>query len=224
MPNYYFVLGVSPDANVSQIKRAYRKLCQRYHPDHAGQESVERFHAIKEAYDALSQTTRRDEHDRKLDVEQRRRGLGTRPASARPLRRPMNPFADFANCSPSFGELFDVFTRNFTHRHVPKSQPVRNVTLEVILTPQEARRGGHVPLEIPIAEVCPICQGAGQAGFSVRDDCEGHGMTWEMRQIDVLLPSGTQDGTTVPVSLRHLGITNMQLTLLIRVAGPMSYV
>ena len=62
--NYYKVLGIQQNATEVDIRRAYRTLARRYHPDvNPGSESAEKFKAIAEAYRVLSNTTQRSEHD-----------------------------------------------------------------------------------------------------------------------------------------------------------------
>lgn len=62
--NYYKVLGIQQNATEADIRRAYRTLARRYHPDvNPGSESAEKFKAIAEAYRVLSNTTHRSEHD-----------------------------------------------------------------------------------------------------------------------------------------------------------------
>ncbi|MQY57867.1 DnaJ domain-containing protein [bacterium] len=52
--DYYIVLGVGRDANLNKIKKAYRRVAKKYHPDiRRSQESAEKFHEIREAYETL---------------------------------------------------------------------------------------------------------------------------------------------------------------------------
>ena len=65
LPDYYAILGVPPDATVTVIKKAYRKLARQHHPDTnpGDQEAVERFKAITEAYEVLTDPARRKAYD-----------------------------------------------------------------------------------------------------------------------------------------------------------------
>lgn len=211
--DYYLLLGVPRSANRWQIKRAYRQMSHRHHPDHAGDQNADRFLRIKQAYDTLSHSTRRAEYDRHLGHG------GGQTAEAPSSFHSVQPFGGAAAYAPSLEEVHATLERNFTFHSGPKSQPVHNVSLEIVLPPPEAARGGRLPIEIPVAMVCPLCQGTGQAGFSLCDGCDGHGLDWETRHVDVLLPAGVRDGTIIPLSLRHLGITNMYLSLIVRVSG-----
>src|SRR5919199_5676780 len=65
-PDYYKALGVSKDASADDIKKAYRKLARRYHPDRnpGDEKSEERFKEISEAYDVLGDPDKRKKYDR----------------------------------------------------------------------------------------------------------------------------------------------------------------
>ena len=63
--NYYQILGLTPKATLEDIKKAYRKLVHRYHPDVAGNDevSIRRFKEITEAYETLSSVQKREQYD-----------------------------------------------------------------------------------------------------------------------------------------------------------------
>lgn len=71
MKDYYKILGVSKDANFSKIKKAYRKLVLKYHPDKNPdkEQADEKFKKIVEAYEVLSSKQSRKEYDKKLKKE-----------------------------------------------------------------------------------------------------------------------------------------------------------
>ncbi len=71
MKDYYFILGVASNASLADIKKAYRVKAAEFHPDRNSSElAPQKFHAVKEAYDVLS-----DEHARQAYDENRRRNL-----------------------------------------------------------------------------------------------------------------------------------------------------
>ena len=131
---------------------------------------------------------------------------------------PFKIFDSFESFHPSRPELLEFYRRNFTDRHVPKSQPARELLVDVALSPDQAQTGGRLPFEIPIARSCEICQGSGGTGFYPCDGCDGSGLLWENARHDVLLPRPTPDGTVVQVSLQHLGVRNLNLKLRVLVA------
>ncbi len=73
MRDYYDVLGVSPGAGADEIKRAYRQLARRYHPDISGDDRGAAFLEVSRAYDVLSDPTRRRSYDSGLRLHRDRR-------------------------------------------------------------------------------------------------------------------------------------------------------
>jgi len=132
--------------------------------------------------------------------------------------RPFDLFESFEAFRPSREIIWDHWTRNFTHR-VPKSQPKRDLNVEVALSRQEAMHGGRLGLQIPVGKLCSRCDGSGSTGYFTCDLCQGHGMFWETAQVDVLLSPPVPDGMVIPVSLKHLGIENLNLRLHVSVAA-----
>lgn len=71
MKDYYFVLGIASNATLADVKKAFRAKAAEFHPDrNASELAPEKFHAVKEAYDILSDTVARSAYD-----ENRRRNL-----------------------------------------------------------------------------------------------------------------------------------------------------
>jgi molecular chaperone DnaJ len=209
--DYYLILGIPRDAGMQQVKQAYRSLSKRHHPDLAGPGGHDRFLQLQQAYETLCDPRRRRDYDRQLK---------DRPSvAAQPQPWRVNPFTSFQTFRPSFEEVFDRFMQNFTHRHRTKSQHAEQVNIELLLTPAEAAAGQKVELELPLSCVCRRCDGTGRTGFFSCDACDGSGMHWEHTVMDVRLPAGVRDGTEVPLSLRHLGVSNIYLNLHVRVAA-----
>jgi curved DNA-binding protein CbpA len=79
--NYFDILGISRDADTAEVKNAYRKLAQQYHPDHEGGDS-RRFRDVQEAYNVLADPEQRREHRRRC------RETGGERVPVRVVRRP----------------------------------------------------------------------------------------------------------------------------------------
>ena len=132
---------------------------------------------------------------------------------------PIDPFFGYHTYSPSQEEILQSLFNGLNGQHIPKSQPVHNVNLDVMLSSEQLRRGAAISLEIPISQICARCSGSGQAGFFECDACAGHGLFWHSRRLDVMIPGNSRDGTSRPISLRDVGVTNMYLTLRLRFNG-----
>jgi DnaJ-class molecular chaperone len=133
------------------------------------------------------------------------------------LREPIDLFIAFHCYAPSIDEIFDRWMQNFNGR-MPKAHPPRELNLELAVSTEEAARGGHVEIDVPVASICHVCDGSGVSGFFNCDSCDGHGMSWQSVRVDVLLRPTTRDGTVIPVSLRGVGVSNMYLNVHIRIA------
>ena len=112
---------------------------------------------------------------------------------------------------PSFEEMVDRWERNFTHWHEPKSNPIRPLHFDLTLPSTEAQRGGVLPIEVPIAQICPRCEGSGVTGFYDCDLCDGHGIDWKTARIDVHLSPPVRENSVIEIPLRQVGVRNFFL-------------
>ena len=140
------------------------------------------------------------------------------PPASLPLRSPMALMSAFESYHPSLDTIWRQLEQNFSPAHAPKSQPMRELNLELLLAPDEAVRGGHFSIDVPVGHVCERCNGSGSTGFFQCDLCNGRGMTWQTARVIVFISPMTGDGTVIPISLRHLGVKNLFLNVHVRVA------
>jgi molecular chaperone DnaJ len=191
--DFYSVLGVGSGASQDEIKKAYRKLAKKYHPDANASDpkAAERFKEISEANNVLGDVAKRKQYD-----EMRRlgafdgglggfgggssRGAGTRGAGAG--GQTIN-FQDFD--IGGLGGLGDLFSSMFgggdTRETARQRGPEKGQTVEATLDIpfRTAARGGKVPIELEVSEECPTCHGTGAApGASLRicPECNGRGV------------------------------------------------
>jgi len=229
--NYYIILGVNRDASDADIRSVYRRLAKEYHPDHYGQDSGP-FLQIQEAYRILGDPTRRYRYDVALRRPSQRREV-FRDVTDETLHRkraePVSPAADgptevfltrsFSTFTPSFDEIFDRLWNNFSSLEQPKSGVRRPLTVEIPLSPDQARAGGQVRVRVPAEARCPTCNGNGGVGVWECWRCAGEGRIRGEFPVVVDYPAGVDDGHATMVPLDRLGIRNTYLTVRFRVTG-----
>ena len=160
--DYYQVLGVSRDADEATIKKAYRKLAMKYHPDrNAGDvKSEEMFKEAKEAYEVLTDPNKRAAYDQfgHAGVEGSAAGAGAQ------------------GFSDAFSDIFsDLFGGRGGRANVHRGSDLR-YNLEISL--EQAARGTETKIRIPTMEICDVCNGSGaKPGSSPKTcpTCNGHG-------------------------------------------------
>lgn len=227
--DYYEVLGVPRTASEEEIRKAFRRLALRYHPDrNKSPEAEERFKEINEAYQVLSDPEKRARYDRFGHA-----GLGKVEA------RDFEGFDVFGG----FGDIFDAFFGGFGGR--ARSAPRRGADLQYSVTVdfEEAAFGTEREVQVERTEVCSRCRGSraepgggpvvcsncggsGQVrrshqsifghfmqittcgvcrgeGRVIADpcrQCRGSGSERRARRIVVTIPAGVEDGTQIRLS------------------------
>jgi molecular chaperone DnaJ len=225
--SYFAILGIKRGATVDEIRSAYRSLAKEFHPDHYAGDS-ETFRQIQEAYSVLGNTRRRHEYERQIARASSSRLQGrTRYPAAEPLipeERPfdigdVSPVRSYQSFTPSLDEIFDWLWKNFSSLSPHKSGRIENLTLEVPLTPDQARRGGSARILVPARGVCPTCRGYGGVGFYECARCAGEGAISGEMPVSVAFPPGLVKDHAVMIPLERFGIRNLYLTVLFRPAG-----
>jgi molecular chaperone DnaJ len=177
-PDYYKTLGVGKNASEAEIKKAYRKLARKYHPDqNAGdKQAEERFKEISAAYDVLSDPEKRKSYDR-----------GSGPFGGFGVPGGFDP----STFSGGFGDILsNLFGGGAGGGQRPggrggvrggprATQRGRDLETEVTLNFDQAVNGAQIPLAVPTSQACPTCHGSGaKPGTSPRvcPVCEGRGL------------------------------------------------
>jgi molecular chaperone DnaJ len=223
--DYYMILGVTRAESKSGIREAFRELAKRYHPDHVGSQGTTFFQEIVEAYEVLSDPNRRALYNRGL---QHAEGRELSPAETinvgqGPQPEPLVPepltLRNFAHMRPSQDALLDRLRRNFSGLGVPKGERLEALTLEVVLSPDEASRGATLCINVPVFYPCPMCDGAGRDWGVPCGYCGNRGMVEAEENVRIRIPPLVQAGTIVELPLRGLGIHNFYLRLCLRIAN-----
>jgi|LSQX01.3.fsa_nt_gb molecular chaperone DnaJ len=170
MSDYYELLGVSRDASAEQIKKAYRRMAMKYHPDVATEDGADaKFKEIQEAYEVLSDERKRSIYDRGGDPLGGGRGGGGFPGG----------FGDFAGAGFDFTNLVDaMFGQQASRGPRPRVRRGQDALVRLQLHLHEAAFGINKPITVDTAVLCPRCQGSGSAEDSKPTTCRtchGHG-------------------------------------------------
>ena len=222
--DYYVVLGVPRTESEGGIREAFRHLALRFHPDRAGAPSTPLFQEIVEAYRVLSDPRKRDLYDRALRHAERspeapRAAIVTGSPPVESLApAPVSLLGDFEIIRPSLEALLERVRRNYSGLGVPKAERLQALNVEIVLSPEEAARGGVVEVGIPVYYPCADCHGVGRHWVYACGACAGVGMVEEEEQVRVRLPPLVADGDVLEMPLRGLGIHNLYLRLVIRLA------
>lgn len=155
--DYYEVLGLSKNASDDEIKKAYRSLARKYHPDvNKESDAEQKFKEIKEAYDVLSDPQKRAHFDQfgHTDPNQGFGGFGGG--------------ADFGG----FGDIFDMFFGGGGGRRNPNA-PQKGADLQYTMQVEfkEAIFGKEIDIDIPRTETCDTCHGSGAKPGTHADTC-----------------------------------------------------
>lgn len=169
--DYYKILGVSKNATQEEIKRAFRHLARKYHPDVAGKESEEKFKEINEAFQVLSDPKKRAQYDQFGSA-------AFRPEDFAGFRWPSfeDLFRDFG-----FGDIFDVFS-GFRERTRTGPEQGADLKYNLEITLEDAFYGKVEKIEVPTFVACNSCNGTGAEHGSFKNcpECNGTG---EIRRI-----------------------------------------
>jgi molecular chaperone DnaJ len=223
----YKTLGVAKDASDEEIKKAYRKLARKYHPDRNPDdaEAEEKFKEVSAAHDVLADPEKRKEYDAGPAFG----GGGG------------NPFggggAQAGGFGADLGDIFSMFNRGGGGRR-GRPEPVRGRDLEteIQLSFDQAVRGDQISVTVAKAEPCQTCHGSGakpgtspitcphcegrgvdaqsQGFFSISQPCPqcggagqiiedpcptcgGSGLTQQTKRYKVNVPAGVKDGTRI---------------------------
>lgn len=152
--DYYEILGVSRDADKEEVKRAYRRLARKYHPDVNKEEGAEdRFKEINHAYEVLSEPETRARYDRFGEA-----GVGAGAGAAG-----FQDFGDLGGFADIFESFFSGFSGGVGQTGRRRSGPTRgdDLRLDLKLDFREAVFGGDKEIRISHLETCSTCNGSG---------------------------------------------------------------
>jgi molecular chaperone DnaJ len=175
--DYYDILGIPRNADEKEIKKAYRNLARKYHPDVCKEPGAEdRFKKINEAYSVLSDHQKRSQYDHM--------GHETFTNASKGSYTGAGGFggggfsADFSG----FGDIFDFFGGGFGGQRSAGPQAGNDLLMKIQVTLQEAVFGVEREIELTHTEACPACNGTGSSTKKLVT-CPKCGGSGQMRQM-----------------------------------------
>jgi len=177
--DYYEILGVSKNASADELKKAYRRLAVKYHPDKEGGDEA-KFKEASEAYEVLKDTSKRQRYDQFGHA-----GVGGNGAG--PGGPGFEGFGGFGGQSQGFqfdfgdgglGDIFGSFFGGGQQQRSSRERRGRDVATEIELTFEEAVFGAEKKMQITLEDICSRCKGTtAEPGHSMKtcDTCKGSG-------------------------------------------------
>jgi DnaJ-class molecular chaperone len=204
--DYYKILGVSRNATVKEIKKAYRQLARKYHPDvNPGDKTAEsKFKEINEAHEVLSNAEKRKKYDRYGDQWEHAEqfagaGQGYHQRSSGGGRT-YSTF-DFGDLG-DIGSIFDNLYRGFGNDPGATRQAAKPQSMEypIEVSLEEAYNGTTRFFQLQVQDICPTCGGTGRAGKVRGRACAGCGGTGSIikpKKLEVKIPKGVNNGSKI---------------------------
>lgn len=156
--DYYEVLGISKDATPEEIKKTYRRLARKYHPDvNKEPDAAEKFKEVKEAYEVLNDDQKRAQYDRFGHAGTQGQGFGGGGFGAE----------DFGG----FGDIFDMFFGGGGRRDPNAPRQGNDLQYTMTLDFEEAIFGKETDISIPSEEKCDTCKGSGAKPGTKPETC-----------------------------------------------------
>ncbi len=222
--DYYNILGVKRDASADELKKAFRKLARKYHPDiNPGDTAAEaKFKEINEAYEVLSDAEKRKKYDRFGADWNRYQQAGSSGgfdwsqyasqtgggAYGSPGFNPGGFGGDEGGFSDFFETLFGTMgghrTSGYAQGNVGRSsRPQKGQDYEqaIDISLEEAYNGTQRQMRLEVPQVCATCNGTGVQSNTVCPTCSGTGVNGQqVRTLTVKIPAGIDSGGKVRVS------------------------
>ena len=160
--DYYEVLGVSRDASEDEIKKAYRKLALKYHPDHnpGDKEAEEKFKEAAEAYDVLHDADKRARYDQ----------FG-HAGTANDFQGFNSADDIFSQFSDIFGDVFNFGMGGASRRSGPRPTAGADLRYNLTISFMQAAKGDSITIKLPRKATCSECGGSGAAPGTSRETC-----------------------------------------------------
>ena len=211
--DYYIVLGVNRGANLNKIKKAYRTIIKKYHPDITQtKETTEGFLEIREAYETLSNEEKRKRYDEELTREGSELRISNVPET---IERRRSLFDEMEGFFSSFtDDFFEGFLPGFFDIGKGRMR-AKDLYFEAVLSPREAAEGGLFPVRVPVIEPCSRCGSRGFWEDFFCPVCSGYGRVRSEREFSLSIPPHIKHGTEIRLSMEDIGLRGTYLNILV---------
>ena len=213
--DYYNILGVKRDASADEIKKAFRKLARKYHPDiNPGDQAAEnKFKEINEAYEVLSDVDKRKKYDQFGADWNRYQQAGS--SGGFDWSQYTNQAGGYGGFNPSgfgneagFSDFFETLFGTMGGRRTSgfggggsRSQKGQDYEQTVDIDLEEAYNGTQRQMRMEVPQVCTTCNGTGVQSNNLCSTCGGTGVNGQqLRTLTVKIPAGIDTGGKVRVS------------------------
>lgn len=197
--DYYEVLGIPRTAAEDEVRKAYRKLARKHHPDvNPGDKSAEEtFKDINEAYEVLSDPEKRKRYD-DLGSNWKAGAEFTPPPRSQNGRAGFQGFEEvFGGRGSGFSDFFEsMFSRGGARRGGSPGTG-HDIEAELSLALEEAHRGGSRTITLEANELCPECNGTRTKDGKVCPVCHGAGVISRPKTLEVTIPPGVREGSVI---------------------------
>ena len=205
--NYYVTLGISRGANKNQIKKAYRRIAKKVHPDTTQSIDAQEFREAREAYETLADEDTRRQYDATLKSH----STPVRITSVTDeIKQRSSAIEEMRRFESFMDEFLEGFVPGFFHKERYRP-PQKDLYYEVILSPSEAMNGGLFPIKVPVIEICPRCHQTGFMESLFCPDCSSRGYRQAEREFSLSIPPRTSHGTEATISLEDIGLPDANL-------------
>ncbi len=219
--NYYDVLGVDSTATTDELKSAYRKLARKYHPDIAGVDGVEKFKEITEAYETLSDETKRKRYDILRGIFNYNKSTTdktTQREAQKAYKQAQNQedlikeanknynqnINQESTKTQDFSDILNDFIDGFKNQQKQKKETHKavngdNITTDVVITMLEAMNGVSKTVNVLSTQECTNCHGRKFANGYNCPVCDGLGTVSQHKKITVKIPANVKPNSKIRI-------------------------
>jgi DnaJ-class molecular chaperone len=211
--DYYNILGVDRTADQETIRKAYRKLARKYHPDFnpGNREAEERFKDLQEAYAVLSDAEKRRQYDQLGTGWQAGSEFTPPPGWGARFDFGGGPVEDFFGQTGGFSDFFQFLfggmrpggraaSARQAARETAAHPGAGDIEADIELSLEDIHRGARPTLSVHTSSPCPDCGGQGSQGLHRCVRCGGAGTVEHRRRLTVNIAPGARSGTVLKLA------------------------